>query len=594
MLIKKEPCRAVAKEFEIPHVSLRRYCLKSKANVDTTVSEENAKTNVKIDQYGYSTRYAVFKQEHKELLVEYILKASRLLFGLNQKEVRQLAFEYATQLNLKMPHGWKENECAGKNWMYSFRRKYPVLSLRKPEATSFGRATSFNRHNVAECFTNYEKALERYKFTPDKSWNLDETGCTTVQKPSRIIAAAGAKQVGAIVSVERGHLVTVCCAISAIGNSVPPLFVFPRVNFKDHFLHGSPPGSIGVAHPSGWMTASNFLVFLRHFVAHVNCTPENRVLLILDNHESHISIEAIDFAQENGIVLLSFPPHCSHRMQPLDRMVYGPFKTHYNVAADAWMKENKGKSMTIYELVGLVGKAFPRVVTHTNIQSGFRATGIYPLDRNIFTDDDYLPSDVTDRPLPDDQRPSSMETSDTTHNAIEENSIFEDTIETVPESSSENPTKSVSGPSKNPLESVPGPACTSIPTPEDIRPFNKASTRKKKNGRRCGKTKILTDTLVRSEIAEKAAKKKEGKKGAKKKQKVVRHLFPTHKTVPLTSDEVEDDFMDFVSDEQDTSDNDQDGEDYEFGTSSDAKVDDYVLLCLRGKKTLHYYVGQGL
>ena len=478
--------------------------------------------------------------------------------------------------------------------MYSFRRKYPVLSLRKPEATSFGRATSFNRHNVAECFTNYEKALERYKFTPDKSWNLDETGCTTVQKPSRIIAAAGAKQVGAIVSVERGHLVTVCCAISAIRNSVPPLFVFPRVNFKDHFLHGSPPGSIGVAHPSGWMTASNFLVFLRHFVAHVNCTPENRVLLILDNHKSHISIEAIDFAQENGIVLLSFPPHCSHRMQPLDRMVYGPFKTHYNVAADAWMKENKGKSMTIYELVGLVGKAFPRAVTHTNIQSGFRATGIYPLDRNIFTDDDYLPSDVTDRPLPDDQRPSSMETSETTHNAIEENSIFEDTIETVPESSSENPTKSVSGPSKNPLESVPGPACTGIPTPEDIRPFNKASTRKKKNGRRCGKTKILTDTLVRSEIAEKAAKKKEGKKGAKKKQKVVRHLFPTHKMVPLTSDEVEDDFMDFVSDEQDTSDNDQDGEDYEFGTSSDAKVDDYVLLCLRGKKTLHYYVGQVL
>ena len=52
--------------------------------------------------------------------------------------------------------------------------------------------------------------------------------------------------------------------------------------------------------------------------------------------------------------------------------------------------------------------------------------------------------------------------------------------------------------------------------------------------------------------------------------------------------------MDFVSDEQDTSDNDQDGEDYEFGTSSDAKVDDYVLLCLRGKKTLHYYVGQVL
>ena len=64
--------------------------------------------------------------------------------------------------------------------------------------------------------------------------------------------------------------------------------------------------------------------------------------------------------------------------------------------------------------------------------------------------------------------------------------------------------------------------------------------------------------------------------------------------MPLTSDEVEDDFMDFISDEQEKSDNEQDGEDYELGTSSDAKVDDYVLLCSRGKRTLHYYVGQAL
>ncbi len=60
--------------------------------------------------------------------------------------------------------------------------------------------------------------------------------------------------------------------------------------------------------------------------------------------------------------------------------------------------------------------------------------------------------------------------------------------------------------------------------------------------------------------------------------------------MPLTSDEVADDFTNFVSDEQDTFDNDRDGEDHAFGISSDAKVDDYILLCLRGKKTLHFYI----
>ncbi len=53
--------------------------------------------------------------------------------------------------------------------------------------------------------------------------------------------------------------------------------------------------------------------------------------------------------------------------------------------------------MTIYEIPALAGKAFPRAMTPVNIQSGFRVSGIYPLDRNIFTDDDFLALDVTDR-----------------------------------------------------------------------------------------------------------------------------------------------------------------------------------------------------
>ena len=32
------------------------------------------------------------------------------------------------------------------------------------------------------------------------------------------------------------------------------------------------------------------------------------------------------------VVMLSFPPHCSHRLQPLDRTVFEPLKKFYNVA----------------------------------------------------------------------------------------------------------------------------------------------------------------------------------------------------------------------------------------------------------------------
>ena len=85
------------------------------------------------------------------------------------------------------------------------------------------------------------------------------------------------------------------------------MFVFPRVNYKDSFVNGAPPNSIGAAHPSDWMTAENFLKYIKHFVRHVRCSQEETVLLILDNHESHLSIEVLECAKENGVIMLSFP-----------------------------------------------------------------------------------------------------------------------------------------------------------------------------------------------------------------------------------------------------------------------------------------------
>lgn len=93
------------------------------------------------------------------------------------------------------------------------------------------------------------------------------------------------------------------------------------------------------------MTSEEFLFFIKHFVRHTKCSKEHPVLIVLDNHASHLSVNIINYCRENGIVLLSFPPHTSHKLQPLDRSVYGPFKRFYNAAADLWMKNNPGKTM---------------------------------------------------------------------------------------------------------------------------------------------------------------------------------------------------------------------------------------------------------
>ena len=124
------------------------------------------------------------------------------------------------------------------------------------------------------------------------------------------------------------------------------------------------------------MQEEDFLSFLGHFAKHTKVSPERKVFLLLDNHSSHISVRAVDFCKGQGIVLLTFPPHCSHKLQPLDRNVFGPFKKMVNAASDDWMRMNPGKPMTIYNIPGIVRNALPTAATQRNIQAGFQCTGI--------------------------------------------------------------------------------------------------------------------------------------------------------------------------------------------------------------------------
>lgn len=86
-----------------------------------------------------------------------------------------------------------------------------------------------------------------------------------------------------------------------------------------------------------------FIKALEHVKKHARCNKDDRISLLMDNRESHCTLDAIMFARENGIVLVTFPPHCTHRLQPLDVGVMGPFKGKPRVAQNDWMTANLEK-----------------------------------------------------------------------------------------------------------------------------------------------------------------------------------------------------------------------------------------------------------
>ena len=142
------------------------------------------------------------------------------------------------------------------------------------------------------------------------------------------------------------------------------------------------------------MTKEVFPEALRHFITYMKPSEESRVLLLMDNHNSHLSVEVIDMCRDHHITVITFPPHCSHRLQPLDVSVYGPVKNAYKTALNDWMVSNVGSRPTIYKLPAIFKTAFEKAMTIQNITSGFKRTGIFPLNSMIFGDADFEPATV--------------------------------------------------------------------------------------------------------------------------------------------------------------------------------------------------------
>jgi len=311
---------------------------------------------------------------------------------------RKLAFEYAETLKIDHPFD-RESKIAGEDWLDGFLKKNPKLSIRKPKPTSRGHAVGFNKPQVDGFYNNLQVLIEQHNLTAHQVWNVDESGLTTVHTPQNIIAKIGAKHVGKMTNGEKSKTITTLCCTSAGGTFVPPMLIFPRKNMAESLMNGASSGAVGYASPNGWIDGGIFVMWMKHFICHVNPSTTNRHVIILDGHCSHKTLEVISLARDNGIDLLVLPPHTTHRLQPLDTVFYKLLSDCYNAAADRWKLTNAGRRISFYEVASLFCEAYEKTATVAKASSGFRCTGIWPFNPDVFDAAEFALSIVTDKPL---------------------------------------------------------------------------------------------------------------------------------------------------------------------------------------------------
>ncbi|KAH3874753.1 hypothetical protein DPMN_038006 [Dreissena polymorpha] len=67
---------------------------------------------------------------------------------------------------------------------------------------------------------------------PERIYNIDETGFCTEHTPPMVVCGSECKPQA--ITSPRTRTVTIVCGANAIGNNIPPFYVFPGKRWVDH------------------------------------------------------------------------------------------------------------------------------------------------------------------------------------------------------------------------------------------------------------------------------------------------------------------------------------------------------------------------
>ena len=318
----------------------------------------------------------LFNQIEEAKLVEHIKDMAYVGYGYTRSEILNMATDYAVHLGKRT----NDDKVFSMNWFYGFISRWPELRVIKPSSLSEQRAKCASEESLINYFEELNTIIKKYNLAnkPEHIYNIDEKGINTEYRPQNVVAAKGYQP--QVVMGNRTKTVTVIGAGNAVGSQVPPFFIFPGQRMMPELMKGQTPGAAGTVTASGWSNAEVFREYLQdHFMKYVQGRDSSEPILILyDGHRSHFSLDLIEWAKTNNMILFVLPPHCSHILQPMDVGCFGPLQIKYSQECQTFSRCN-GRMVSRYDVCALACKAYSAALTPANLRAAFAKSGIFPV-----------------------------------------------------------------------------------------------------------------------------------------------------------------------------------------------------------------------
>ena len=190
-------------------------------------------------------------------------------------------------------------------------KRHSELSLRTSDPLSHCRFNAVSQSALDHYFVLLRNTLEVNGLMdkPSYIYNMDESGMPLDHKQLKRVALKGIKKVHGPSSGNKAQI-TILASANAVGTMIPPMVIFKGERLNYEWTRGEVPDTKYAMSPQGWTDHELFFEWLsKQFTKSI--PPSRPVLLLLDGHSSHFTLEAMKFAAENEIILflLATPYH---------------------------------------------------------------------------------------------------------------------------------------------------------------------------------------------------------------------------------------------------------------------------------------------
>lgn len=282
--------------------------------------------------------------------------------------------ELASDLSVHL-HKRDRSQPLGRMCFSGFKSRWPQIKVNKPRSLSLIRARAASPQTIESYYAELEKILDKYnlKNRPESIYNIDEKCISTEHNPPYVVSSCTVTPQA--VTSPRGKATTILGCGNAIGQQLPPYYVFAGVRKLDHLLDGALPGSDFSMSETGWSNSEIFETYLKsHFFRFVQRKDGEYLLVLYDGHTSHVTLSFIDWAKEHCtcIILFVLPPRCSHILQPLDIGCFGPLESAYNKECSAFLRQNVGQEICRLNVCKISSKAYSVALSLENLRASFK------------------------------------------------------------------------------------------------------------------------------------------------------------------------------------------------------------------------------